>query len=225
MANKDLTDFAYITSHDLKSPLRAINTLANWVMMDNADKLSDEGKEQMNLLIGRTERMHHLIEAIFEYTNVINIEAEKVEINMDQLLQKVVKKLEVPDNIALEIPEGLPHVVFENTRMEQIFENLIENSIRFMDKDKGHISVEIDDADDKWEFSVKDNGPGIPEEYIDKIFDKFFRVPTNDRHNVKGYGLGLNYAKLVMQHHKGSIRVQNLLEGGCEFVLTIPIIE
>ncbi len=223
VANKDLTDFAYITSHDLKSPLRAINTLANWVMMDNADRLSDEGKEQMNLLIGRTERMHHLIEAIFEYTNVINIEAEKVEIDMDQLLQKVVKKLEVPDNIALEIPEGLPHVVFENTRMEQIFENLIENSIRFMDKDKGHISVEIDDVDDKWEFSVKDNGPGIEKKYHDKVFEIFQTLNTRD--TVESAGIGLAIVKKIITKYGGEIKIESTPGSGTTILFKIPKIK
>lgn len=207
VANKDLTDFAYITSHDLKSPLRAINTLANWVMMDNKDNLTEEGKEQMNLLIGRTERMHHLIEAIFEYTNVINIEAEKVDINMNQLMQKVIKKLEVPDNIKLNIPSDLPHVVFENTRMEQIFENLIENSIRFMDKEEGIIAVGYEQTEDEWEFYVSDNGPGIEEKYHDKVFQIFQTLNTRD--DVESAGIGLAIVKKIISKYDGSVWINS----------------
>jgi two-component system, LuxR family, sensor kinase FixL len=220
VANKDLTDFAYITSHDLKSPLRAINTLANWVMMDNADSLNDEGKEQMNLLIGRTERMHHLIEAIFEYTNVINIEAEKVDIDMNQLMQKVVKKLEVPKNIDIDIPKDLPHVVFENTRMEQIFENLIENSIRFMDKEKGHVSVDIDEIDGNWEFSVNDNGPGIEEKYHDKVFEIFQTLNTRD--TVESAGIGLAIVKKIITKYDGEIKIYSNPGAGMTISFKIP---
>ena len=220
VANKDLTDFAYITSHDLKSPLRAINTLANWVMMDNEDRLNDEGKEQMKLLIGRTERMHHLIEAIFEYTNVINIEAEKIDIDMNKLLKRVVKKLVVPENIELNIPQNLPHIVFENTRMEQIFENLIENSIRFMDKDKGHITIDIDHTEDGWEFSVIDNGPGIEEKYHDKVFEIFQTLNTRD--TVESAGIGLAIVKKIITKYDGKIWINSNLGKGTTVSFKIP---
>jgi signal transduction histidine kinase len=71
-------------------------------------------------------------------------------------------------------------------------------------------------------IAVEDNGPGIPEEYISQVFDKFFRVPAGNLHNVKGYGLGLSFARMVINNHRGSIAVRNLPEGGCEFIIVLP---
>jgi len=91
--------------------------------------------------------------------------------------------------------------------------NLIDNSLKYTLK-KPKISIAITQNEKETKLTISDNGLGIPDEYIHKVFDKFFRVPTGDKHNVKGYGLGLNYAALVMQHHGGKISVENLDNGG-----------
>ena len=99
--------------------------------------------------------------------------------------------------------------------------NLIDNSLKY-NQMKPKISIGIYQNEKETKLTIDDNGIGIPDEYHNKVFDKFFRVPTGDKHNVKGYGLGLNYAALVMQHHGGSISVDNLDGGGCRFTLIFP---
>jgi len=96
--------------------------------------------------------------------------------------------------------------------------NLIDNSLKYTCK-KPKISIDLTQNEKETILTISDNGIGIPDEYLNKVFDKFFRVPTGDKHNVKGYGLGLNYAALVMKHHGGKISVENLDEGGCRFTL------
>jgi len=139
---------------------------------------------------------------------------------MDNLMQRVIKKLEVPKNIDLEIPGNLPHIVFENTRMEQIFENLIENSIRFMDKDKGHASVSIDEKDNKWECSVTDNGPGIEEKYHEKIFEIFQTLNTRD--TVESAGIGLAIVKKIVSKYNGKIWIESTPGAGTTISFRIP---
>ena len=97
--------------------------------------------------------------------------------------------------------------------------NLIDNSIKYGVKPV-EIKISLTEKDNCIQLSVTDNGPGIPEEYRERVFDKFFRVPTGNKHNTKGYGLGLSYAAQVMQQHMGSIRLANVPEGGCSFTLT-----
>ena len=109
----------------------------------------------------------------------------------------------------------------DKIHIQGVLINLIDNSLKYAGENP-QISIKLFNAGNDHIIEIKDNGPGIPEEYLDKVFEKFFRVPTGNKHNVKGYGLGLNYAKLVIKHHQGSIKVKNLSEGGCLFVLRIP---
>ncbi|HMG14656.1 MAG TPA: ATP-binding protein [Saprospiraceae bacterium] len=99
--------------------------------------------------------------------------------------------------------------------------NLLDNSLKYA-IDTPEILITIYEEDNKIKLSVIDNGPGIPAEYLNKVFEKFFRVPSGDRHDIKGYGLGLSYSYKIMQQHKGSITVENLKDAGCKFTLSFP---
>ena len=99
--------------------------------------------------------------------------------------------------------------------------NLIDNSLKY-GSDNTTIKIKLTVDNSNIYLTISDNGSGIPEKYISKVFDKFFRVPRGDKHNIKGYGLGLSYAYLTMQQHNGAIEVKNLSEGGCSFKLTFP---
>ncbi|MCF7792812.1 MAG: PAS domain-containing protein [Candidatus Cloacimonetes bacterium] len=218
--NKDLMDFANITSHDLKSPLRAINTLANWVLMDEENNLTEEGKKNMNLLVGRTERMHQLIEAIFEYVNVVNFDAEKIKVNMNKLIKNVTHKLSIPQKIQIKVQENLPEIVFERTRVEQIFENLIENSIKYNDKDTGLIQIKSEDKGSEWQFSVEDNGPGIDAKYFSKVFQIFQTLESKD--DIDGTGIGLAIVKKIIDKYDGKIWLESEPGEGLKVIFTIP---
>ncbi|MBS1687994.1 MAG: sensor histidine kinase, partial [Bacteroidetes bacterium] len=97
--------------------------------------------------------------------------------------------------------------------------NLIDNSLKY-GISPVRIHIALTESNGKVQLALTDNGPGIPEEYHDKVFDKFFRVPTGNRHNTKGYGLGLSYAAQVIRQHNGSIDINNITTGGCKFTLT-----
>lgn len=218
--NKDLMDFAYITSHDLKSPLRAINTLANWIVMDEENKLSQAGKQNMKLLIGRTERMHRLIEAIFEYINIVNFDADKVAIDLNKTLSNIVEKISCPENIKISVQEDLPQIIFERTRIEQIFENLIENAVNYMNKEDGKIKVEFEDKESDWQFSVTDNGPGIEEKYFTKVFQIFQAL--DNKEDIDGTGIGLAIVKKVIDKYEGNIWLESKPDEGLKVTFTIP---
>lgn len=218
--NKDLMDFAHITSHDLKSPLRAINTLANWILTDDDSSFSTESKNNMQILIGRTEKMHQLIEAIYEYINIINFETEKVLLDTGKVIENIIRKIGVPADFSLEISPSLPQIYFERTRLEQIFENLIDNSIKFMNKEKGRITINCKEEDSEWQFSVADNGPGIEEKYFDKVF-QIFQVLDASEEN-QGTGIGLAIVKKIIEKNKGKIWLESVPDNGLTVFFTIP---
>ena len=113
-------------------------------------------------------------------------------------------------------------IPMDKLHMQGVLVNLIDNSLKYGDKPV-NIEIQLAGANGSVRLEFKDNGPGIPEEYREQVFEKFFRVPTGNRHNIKGHGLGLSYAAQVMRQHKGNIAVNNLVAGGCMFTLTLPL--
>ncbi|MFC2118945.1 sensor histidine kinase, partial [Bacteroidota bacterium] len=124
-------------------------------------------------------------------------------------------------NISFETTEKTCNININKLYVQGVLINLIDNSLKYGSE---NINIKIGLAQNSSDIyvTVSDNGPGIPEKYISKVFDKFFRVPSDNKHNVKGYGLGLSFAHMVMKQHNGSIELKNLPEGGCSFKLCFP---
>lgn len=142
-ANTELTDFAYVVSHDLKAPLRAITSLSNWLADDYADKFDDAGKVQFKLLVSRARRMHDLIDGILQYSRVGRLMEEKTEVDLNLVVKDAVDLISPPKNIEIRIGEGgrLPAILCEKTKMQQVFQNLISNAVKYMDKSKGIVRI------------------------------------------------------------------------------------
>jgi len=216
----ELRDFVYIVSHDLKAPLRGIETLANWISTDYADKLDDEGKEQITLLVRRVNRMHNLIEGILQYSRVGHVENEKVGVNLNELVTDVIDRIAPPENITITVENELPTVECEQTRITQVFLNLLGNAVKYMDKPKGQIKVGCAEEDGFWKFSIADNGPGIEEKHFERIF-KIFQT-LNPRDELESTGIGLTIAKKIVELHNGKIWVESEPGQGSTFFFTLP---
>ncbi len=139
--NQELNDFAYIVSHDLKAPLRGIATLADWLSTDYADKLDEQGRKQINLLTGRVARMHDLIDGILQYSRIGRVKEEKVVVNLNELIPEVIDMIAPPENITITVENELPTIECERTRIMQVFQNLIGNAVKYMDKPQGWVKV------------------------------------------------------------------------------------
>jgi signal transduction histidine kinase len=192
--NHELRDFASIVSHDLKAPLRGIKTLANWLSTDYADKLDKDGREQINLLSGRVDWMHQLIEGVLEYSRVGRIKEERVQVNLSEVVPKVIDMVAPPENITITVENELPTIECEPTRIMQVFQNLLSNAVKYTDKPNGQIKVGCVQDDSFWKFSVADNGPGIEEKHFEKIFQIFQTLsPRKHRrwpyHNKENCGI------------------------------------
>ncbi len=219
-ANQELKDFAYVVSHDLKAPLRGIKTIAEWITTDYADKLDNDGKEQLGLLAKRVNRMHNLIDGILQYSRIGRIEEEKVVVNLNELLTETIDLLVPPKNITITIENELPTIECEQTRITQVFQNLLSNAVKYMDKPQGQIKVGCIEENGFWKFSITDNGPGIEEKYFEKIFKIFQSLAPRDE--SESTGIGLTVVKKIVELYKGKIWLESKVGQGTTFFFTFP---
>ncbi|MHC4913680.1 MAG: sensor histidine kinase, partial [Planctomycetota bacterium] len=218
--NQELKDFAYVVSHDLKAPLRGIKTLADWLSTDFADKLDENGKEQMNLLLARVERMHNLIEGVLQYSRVGRVKEEEVQVDLNELIPDVIDMVAAPENITITVENELPVLDCVKTAIGQVFQNLLGNAVKYIDKPKGQIKVGCVEENDFWKFSVTDNGPGIEEKHFERIFRIFQTLSPRDE--LESTGIGLSVVKKIVELHGGEIWVESKMGEGTTFFFTLP---
>ena len=219
-ANRELREFAHIIAHDLKTPLRAIGTLTEWLVTDYANKFDDEGKELAHLLTNRAERMDEQISSILKYSEIGCAKGEKAEIDLNGLIKDVTDSITPPENIKVIIDGKLPTIMCEKIRITQIFQNLISNAVKYIDKPTGLITISCAEDDAFWKFSVADNGRGIEEKYFGEIF-KIFQTLAEDDEN-KGIGMGLAIVKKTVELYGGRVWVESKVGQGSTFLFTLP---
>ena len=218
--NQELKDFAYITSHDLKAPLRGIITLAEWLVTDYSDKFDDAGKEQIRLLSERVHRMLKMIDGILQYSRVGRVSEEKQAVNLNELLPQIIDSIDPPDNIKFSVENELPAIVFEQTRIIQVFQNLLSNAVKYMDKPQGLVRIGCSDEGGSLKFYVADNGRGIEEKYFGKIFQLFQTLSKST--DSESTGIGLTVVKKIVEMYGGKIWVESVPGQGSIFYFTLP---
>jgi PAS domain S-box-containing protein len=219
-SNQELRDFAHVAAHDLKAPLRGIATLADWIVQDYADRLDDQGRENLGLLQDRVMRMTRLIEGILRYSEIGHGQLDVESIDAGVLVNEVIEQLAPPEYVAVSVEGRLPTVYAERTQLTQVFQNLISNAIKYLDKPEGCVRVTARDAGDRWLFRVSDNGPGIDREYFDRIFQMFQTLAKTDR--CESTGLGLAVVKKIVEMHGGRVWVESEAGQGSTFCFTLP---
>jgi light-regulated signal transduction histidine kinase (bacteriophytochrome) len=220
-ANRNLSEFAYIVSHDLKAPLRAIGQLSQWIAEDNYEGLDEGGRKNIDLLKDRVKRMYRLIDDILAYSRAGRAKEEIEEIDMMKLARDVIDSLIVPENIHIKIENTLPVITGSRVHFQQVFQNLLSNAIKFMDKQEGLVSIGCIKKVNFWKFRIQDNGPGIDNKYKEKIF-QIFQVLSPDK-STDSTGIGLTLVKKIVEIHGGEIDMISEVGRGCTFYFTLPV--
>ncbi|MES9831544.1 MAG: ATP-binding protein [Candidatus Thiodiazotropha sp. DIVDIV] len=218
-----LEQFAYVTSHDLKAPLRGVSNLAEWIEEDLEDKLDSSSKEQLALLRDRVRRMHDLIEGLLEYSRVGKTSDDETPVDTRELIMEITDSLSPQKGFTIKIKGDMPVLTADRLQLGQVFSNLISNSLKHHGGKKGKIQISSEKIGDFYEFSVRDNGQGIAPEYHDNIFKMFQTLESRDFGNSTGIGLAL--VKKIVVEHGGSIRIESALNEGARFTFTWPFKE
>ena len=218
--NQELDSFAYVVSHDLKAPLRGISQLASWISTDYAGALDENGQEMLELLIGRTRRMYGLIDGILEYSRIGRVTEAEQPVDLNDLLRETIDLLAPPAHITVTVQENLPVVVGERTRLEQVFQNLVDNAVKFMDGPEGQVAVGCVDQGAHWQFSVTDNGPGIEKQHHNRIFGIFQTLAPRDQ--VENTGIGLALVKRIVETWGGKVWLESTVGQGSTFYFLFP---
>jgi len=216
--NRELEQFAYVASHDLKAPLRAIANLSEWIEEDLAGQLPPENQQQLHLLRGRVHRMEALINGLLEYSRVGRVESPMERVSLSVLLDEVIDSIDPPDTFTITIPPDLPTLITKRLPLRQVFANLIGNAVKHHDRPDGQVRIGMKDLGDRYEFWVADDGPGIAPEYHRKIFMIFQTLQARD---VKeSTGVGLSIVKRIVETEGGTIRVDSEEGAGSTFYFT-----
>jgi PAS domain S-box-containing protein len=216
-SNQGLQEYAHIVSHDLKSPLRSISALATWLYEDYKDILDEGGKQNLELMQEKVASMDKLIHGILEYSAANSFELDDSKVDLNTVITDIVETIYIPENVKLVVPKTLPTIVADRIKMHQVFQNIIGNAVVHIEKEIGVVEVLFKDLGNQWQFTISDNGVGIPKEYHQKIFDMFQSVSTNERST----GIGLSIVKKIVDRYSGTVWVDSIVGEGTQFHFTI----
>jgi signal transduction histidine kinase len=217
---RDLEQFAYVASHDLKAPLRGIANLATWLSQDLEDCLTPEVAEQLDLMRDRVARMNALIEGLLSYSRIGRDQGTDETIDIARLIADSVDSLAPPPGFKIQVAPNMPHLQGDPLALSMVLTNLIGNAIKHHDRTEGLVRICARCIGDRCEFNVKDDGPGIPPELHDKVFLMFQTLKVKDTQGDTGIGLAI--VKKLVEEHGGHISLHSGPQRGCRFRFTWP---
>lgn len=220
-SNKDLDEFAYVASHDLKAPLRGVDQLASWIEEDIAEKKYDELDQNLTLMRSRVTRMEKLLADLLAYSRIGRTEITIIQIDTSDRSREIFDLTAAPKSFQLVIGSGMPVFNTYASAFDQVLRNLINNAVKHRAKDNGTIWIDCDSShSDYYSFSVKDNGEGISEEHHKLIFKMFKSLKPRDE--VEGSGMGLALVKKIVNFYGGDVLVASSIGKGAQFTFTWP---
>ncbi|WP_439134403.1 CHASE domain-containing protein [Pseudomaricurvus sp.] len=219
-ANKELDQFAFVASHDLKAPLRGISQLSQWLAEDMGDKLTPDSSEYLTLIQSRISRLERLLDDLLAYSRAGHKEGQLELFCITERVQGLFELSNPPPDFTLVCNNEVGDINTLGTPLELILRNLMGNAIKHHDQTNGCVTVTVEKANGSYQFSVKDDGPGIPPEYQSKVFNLFHTLKPRDI--VEGSGLGLSIIKKLLDHYSCSYRIESDGTRGCCFYFSWP---
>jgi PAS domain S-box-containing protein len=221
-SNKDLKEFAYVVSHDLREPLQVVKGFLRLFEKRYKDKLDEKAEQLIRFTIDGAERMQELIKDLLEYAQVGTKGKKFKSTDCSLILNNAVSNLKVSleESVGVVTHDTLPTVMADAIQLSSLFQNLVGNAIKFRGSEAPRIHMSAERKGDKWLFSVRDNGIGMNPEFADRIFDVFQRLHSSDEY--PGTGIGLAICKKIVEHHGGKIWVESEPGKGATFYFTIP---
>mgnify|MGYP001805960492 CR=1 FL=1 len=218
--NSELDQFAYIVSHDLKAPLRAINNLSEWIEEDIGENMSDDVKNHMGLLRGRVRRMELLINGILDYSRAGRMRTREESVDSRHIIEEIVNSLAIPKHFRVVVQGDFPVFKTERLAFEQVVTNYISNAVKYNNNPEPVITIGCTESDVEYTFCVSDNGQGIDKEFHDKVFVIFQTLQSRDK--VESTGVGLAIVKKIVEDKGGRVWVESSLGHGASFYFSWP---
>ncbi|WP_158976082.1 ATP-binding protein [Cellulophaga sp. L1A9] len=220
--NTELERFAYIAAHDLKSPLNNISTLTAIFIEQYGSKIDSQGTDILDMIVTSSNRLKGLIEGLLDYSKSDTLLKEKtIAVSVEKIKNNINGIFSSNPHIHLTVASELKTVKINETALDQILINLVTNAIKYNDKAEAEIKIGIDASKTHYLFYVEDNGPGIPENKYNSIFDIFTIHSPQDKFGVRGNGIGLATVKKIIEKLGGEIAVKSTLGTGSRFSFTI----
>jgi len=221
-------DFVNNFTHEFKTPLAVMKIASDVLSQDSITRQPDRLERYVAIIQNQTEHLQAQVERLLRTASIEtkDLPIRKEEIDAHRLIEEALNKVQPlidqkKARVEVRMDEGDGRLQADRAHLELAVVNLLENALKY--STDPHIVVQTGHDEDDFFISVKDNGVGIEKQYLKNIFKKFYRVPTGDIHNVKGFGLGLNFVKRIIDAHKGKIKVNSLPGIGTEFRLFIPL--
>lgn len=221
-SNAELERFAYVASHDLQEPLRMVSNFLQLFKSRYAAIVDDTGKKYIDFAVNGSERMKSLIRDLLQYSRAGSGSLEIVDVDMNKLVNEVLllfKNEGKNDSVTINVQQ-LPVIKAGSSAISQLMQNLIGNSLKYRKETHLSLEISVDENQNDWIFSIKDNGIGIAPEYFDKVFVIFQRLHTSKEYS--GTGIGLSVCKKIVERYNGKIWVESVLGEGSTFKFSIP---
>ncbi len=221
-SNEDLQQFAYVASHDLQEPLRAIMSFSQLLEEKFYDKLDANGKEYISFITDGAKNMNILIKDLLAYSRITTHAETPGLHDLEEILKDAIYNLQeaIKESGAVITYDKMPILKVDRTQFLQLFQNFISNAIKFRRDIPPMIHIGVTEGSVAWLFSIKDNGIGIESKYFDRLYNIFYRLHTKEEY--PGTGIGLPICKKIIQRYGGKIWVESELNKGTTFYFTIP---
>jgi light-regulated signal transduction histidine kinase (bacteriophytochrome) len=222
-SNEDLQQFAYVASHDLQEPLRAIISFSQLLEEKYQDKLDKDGTEFLYFITDGAKKMNNLIKDLLLYSRITTHAQPPTQNDLETIVKDALFNLHeaIKESGAIITYDILPTLKVDKTQFLQLFQNYISNAIKFRREEPPKIHIGAKMVNNEWVFSIKDNGIGIEAKYFDRLYNIFYRLHTKEEY--PGTGIGLPICKKIVQRYGGKVWVESEVGKGSTFFFTIPI--